>query len=177
LSQSETSFLFFSLCHTDFVILRTTRRYLMKKAYNVLLYVLLFVCLALYLTACAPSSGGSDSGGGGSGSPTSPVVDSTPHDYKVQVGREAWGSTGGVTMTLVCDFGLPTERTYGGTMQVLNDSNHNPSYSCSGAKNVTITVLNNDNFGVVYGVYVDGVLIIPWDRALPGQTYTFQRGF
>jgi len=156
-------------CHTVF-----NKAVYVKTFYNYLLYALLFVCLALYLTACAPSGGG-DSGGGGT-SPSTPAIDSTPHDYKVQVGRTNWGSTGSITMTLVCDFGLSTERTYGGD-QVLNDSNHNPSIECAGAKNVTIMVRNNDNFGVVYGIYVDGVLIVPWDPVLPGQTINFQRGF
>ncbi len=146
---------------------------------NILLRILFLISLAVYFTACA-QPGGSDAGAAASPTPTTivpHVPDSTPHDYQVIMARGASGTTGGVRILMVCDFGLSTAHTYDTGTAILSNSVPTVQRACSNAKNVTITVYNLDAVQMIYEVSVDSVVIVNSLFVPSGQSITFQRGF
>ena len=131
--------------------------------------------IALFFSAC--SKGGSDSGSSDSGSP-SPVIDSTPHNYRISISRASTGVTGLAEMKLICDFGLSTEVT--GTMGTgtpLNDGNPSGALAYNGCKNATIEIKNVGAVNLIYYVEIDGVPFVNSLTLTPGQVYNLQRGF
>lgn len=139
-----------------------------------ILKLLGLILFSMYLTAC--SSGGGSGGDAGGGSPTNPSIpDSNPHDYRIDIGREAAGITINNDLEMVCDFGLSTEHTTNSVVP-LSDGNPTSALAQNGCKNVTIELQNQSAFNIVYQIEVDGVITVSATLAA-GQTYTFQRGF
>lgn len=129
--------------------------------------------MALGLGACAKNEDATPSS-------ARTVVVSDPHDYQLQVGRAAWGADVAIEMTLICDFGLSTEATYGQTYTISDTYQNafgNPIVGCNGAENVTMTVKNLSTYPIVYLSYLDGVLFHNNLMLAAGQTFTYQRGF
>lgn len=139
------------------------------------LKILGLIFLALYFTACAGGSGGGDSSGGGT---PIHVPDNTPHDYRIDIGRESVGVTVLVEMTMTCDFGLSTAHTVTQDSSVpVTDGNPSAALALNACKNVTIQVKNVGANNLIYVVKKDATFLVNNITMTPGQVYNYQAGF
>lgn len=127
--------------------------------------------LIFVLTACGSTEGGGAGAGGGATIP----VDRTPHEYTFILFSPS-PNTGSATMHVVCNHGAPDVRDY---IHVANitPANFQSGGGCTGARNALVTV-SAVSIQLIFVVTIDGVYHPELDKyVLPGDSYTFSRGF
>lgn len=127
--------------------------------------------LFLVLSACGGSGGGA---GSPSGAPHIP--DTTPHDYTAifaALTNTNLVHTG--TIRQECAVGYPGFRDETVNL-VLVQPTLTGGVGCSAAENIIVTATNTGGEDLYLAISVDGVWL-PDVLVLPGQTYTFERGY
>lgn len=134
---------------------------------------LILLLSALLISACS-------GGGGGGSAPVSnaptPVVDNTPHDYAIKA-VQIYAPDGNYNITLhqICADGFPGFRDETAVIN-LTTAGTQGGIGCGAAENVVLEAHNPTAYNFAIIVTVDGV-DQPDEVLLPGQTYTFTRGF
>lgn len=136
----------------------------------------LILLLMFYgLVACGKSGGGAPSVDAG-GNLIPPAVDSTPHDYVIRVIPVNAGVSIPIRMHQLCNNGYVGVRDEENIASVANAGGLS-GMGCAAARNVIQSATNNSGVDSLYvEMEVDGV-IVHYQYVLPGQTYTFTRGY
>lgn len=134
------------------------------------------IIILVFLSACGKGGGAGEA----SSAPKAPV-DSTPHDYAVGftvLGDYAQDHL--ANFHQVCNFGLAGLRDESTVHAVLAPATggEHEYVGCGPAQNYTFEIKNTGSVNLDFNMSIDGVYHPELDRVVvPGETYTFQRGF